>query len=231
MARRGRTPERGGETHAWTFDHCRDAKPREGYCAGPLHWLLCHDSSPTKPCFKPLYTRGANCPYCKSRIPTYEFGYQPLRDKRGRTWVVGIRSTHERVVARISPGQGVRWGRCEGIGEGCYVEPWPVTPDWHYWYPDLKPEADLSPWLVRLWKLPDLLPALRCYFASSDSGVSSAAPEADPVEVPEVDSDPAGMARIEAIAREQRAGRAAKGDPAVIMRPDYTVHTNGKPRE
>ena len=188
MARRGRAPERGRETHAWTFDHCRDPKPRTGYSAGPLHWLLCHDTKPTNPCFVPLYGAGTVCPFCRQKVPLYECGYQPLRDMRGRCWVVLVRDTHERVVSRIEGGQGVRWGRCEGKGEACYVEPWPVTPEWGYWYPDLKPDADISRWLCRLWALPELAAALIAHFAAggSDSGVSPA--EADAA--PECPADP-----------------------------------------
>lgn len=201
MARRGRTPERGGEDYAWTFDHCRDPKERTGYTAGPLHWLLCHDCRPTKPCFLPLYGPNANCPYCRATIPKYEFGYQPLRDLRGRPWVVGIRETYERVVSRIGGGQGVRWGRAPGKCEACYVEPHPVSPDWNYWYPDLKATADLSGWLCRLWELPTLLPAVTAYFAASDKPVSPrpAIADEEPAHPPEVDPE---LARC---AREQRA--------------------------
>lgn len=207
MARRGRTPERGGELHSWTFDHCRDGKPKTGYVAGPLHWLLLHDAKPSKPCLVPLYGPGTRCPYCQAKHELYEGGYQPLRDMRGRAWVVLIRETHERVVSRLTPGQGCRWGRAEGKAQGCYVEPWPVTPEWDYWYPDMRPAADLSRWLPVLWGLRDLTAAVAGFFAAGDGGASDSPLSPSPDAPGE--SVPPELARIR---REQQAGRAIRRD-------------------
>jgi hypothetical protein len=118
---------------------------------------------------------------------------------------VGVRETFERVVSRIGRGQGCKWGRAPGKCEACYVEPHPVSPDWDYWYPDLKPNADLSAWLVRLWELPALLPAVESYFRESDRPLSPAPVSAQETSAAATEVDPE-LARC---AREQRAGIAA----------------------
>lgn len=124
----------------------------------------------------------------------------------GRPWVVGIRDTHERVVSRIGPGQGVRWGRAAGVGQGCYVEPHPVTPDWHYWYPDLRPDADLSHWLCNFWGMRELAHALVAFFASAERDSALSQPPA-PVGTESPEPIDPELLRCQ---REQYAARASK---------------------
>lgn len=211
MATRGRPP--GGEhvSVSYTFDKCPGGETRTGWLAGPVHGLPCHCSGPTKPCERELLGPGATCPGCDAGAAREWKGYVPLRRHDGRPFVVLIGESAHPVVHKLAPGSRVCWGRNKGAGESVFVLEWDKGHDWRYYWPTMRPDADLIPWLVRLWRLPHLAAPLRDWFAVECQ--PAVTPAADPVDVPEYPAD-APPALVEIEKRRRSGGGAAGAGPA-----------------
>lgn len=178
MATRGRPPRGGRSERTYTFDRCKAGTKESGWLAGPIHWIECHEGGLTKPCEKVLLGNDARCPGCDSGLSIEGKGYVPLRRHDGRPFCVLIGKGAYDVVNRIAPGSRVFWGRREGIGENVFVLPRLAGEEWSYYWPDVRPDDDMSAWLVRLWTLPHLLPALRAWLAVECHPADTPAPAA-----------------------------------------------------
>jgi len=135
-------------------------------------------------------------------------GYVPLRRHDGRPFVVLIGESAQSVVDRIPPGSRVKWGRDKGAGESVYVLEWNSGHPWRYYWPAVLPDADLVAWLVRLWRLPDLAPALKELFVSQCQPAVTDAPPAEAK--PEYPAD----APPELVARMRERGQAVQVEEA-----------------
>lgn len=182
MAIRGKPPERGLAVASWSFDRVPAGEVREGWLAGPIHGLICHCSGASKPCRKVLLGSTAECPECSAGKGADWIGYVPLRRHDGRPVVVCIRASGFEIASTIKPTARVKWGRDRGRGEGVWLMPATGGASWRHYYGDDQADADLIGWLCRLWRLPELLPALGRYLSLNECQPTVTAPLPAPVE-------------------------------------------------
>lgn len=165
MSHKGTAPKGGTDARSWTFDKVGAGCVRSGWLAGDIHGIVCHCSGASKPCRLQLPGDCGPCPECDAGKGTAWVGYVPLRREDGRPICVCIRESTFEIAQSIKPGERVQWGRDEGRGESVWILPRATGHIWRHFYGDQLPNADLTAWLVRLWKLPDLLPAVRLHFS------------------------------------------------------------------
>jgi hypothetical protein len=96
------------------------------------------------------------------------------------------------------------WGRDEGDAQGVWILPRDKGAQWGVFYPNTKPDADITEALCTLWETPDLLPALRVYFGAVCQPAVTAGP-ADEVEAAYPADAPPELVKL------ARAGRASAG--------------------
>lgn len=164
MATKGRPPEGRSVDVSYTFDKVPKKESRTGWLAGAVHGVFCHCSGTSKPCVRALCGPNAECAGCRDGLRVAWVGYVPLRRQDGRPVVVAIRDATAAIVDRIHPGSRVTWGRDEGRGESVWILEWAHGQEWRHYYPNLAPNADLTSWLVRLWRVPELAGALAEWF-------------------------------------------------------------------
>lgn len=165
MATKGKRPERSGVDVSYTFDKVGKGDRRTGFLAGAVHGVYCHCSGTSKPCVRVLHGERAECAGCAAGMRTAWVGYVPLRRHDGRPFVVCIREATLAVVDRIVPGSRVAWGREEGRGESVWITELATGAEWRHFYPNDPPRADLTSWLLRLWRMPELSGGLVEWFA------------------------------------------------------------------
>lgn len=162
MAHRGKPPEQGVRVGAWRFDTVPKGQIRTGWLAGPTHGLVVHPGRATKPCLRIYLGQDATCEGCALQRRAEWFGYVPVKRDDGRPLVIGIHESQFWIVDAIVPGSRILWGRKEAENEGVYVQRGPDRPTWRSFWPDERPNHSLLDYLVlKLWKMPDLMPVLR----------------------------------------------------------------------
>lgn len=187
MATKGRSPGKGAVEVSYTFDGVKDESIRLGFLAGPIHGVYCHCSGVSKPCLRTLLGERQPCNGCEEQRKVRWMGYVPLRRDDGRPLVVVISDATADVVDKIKPGSRVRWFRRKGRGESVTILEHESGREWRHYYGDKPADADLTAWLARLWRMPEILPALQHWFAMEATPatpaveVAAVPPAADPL--------------------------------------------------
>lgn len=172
MGLRGKPPrEKGDGAGNWTHDRCPGGSERTGWLAGDIHGLECHPSERTLPCVKDLIGPDARCEYCEVKrwIPKW-LGFVPVYRHDGRPMVIVIQDWHREFVQAIPLHRPIVWKRARGEGEGIEITLADSTRPWISTLPERNRPADLSLWLARIWRRPDLAPYLVKRFAVVDAG-------------------------------------------------------------
>lgn len=175
MASRGKPPEGGQVQVSYTHDKVQDGQPRNGWLAGPIHGVWTHRLGTSKPCTRVLCGANAKCVCADKPIRLEWTGYVPVRRHDGRPYVVCIVQESFPIVDRLTPGDRIIWSRKAGKGESVQIVPGLPGTAWRHYWPNDPPAADLTTWLLRIWKMPDLLAPLTAWFTTGG---------ADPAGVP-----------------------------------------------
>lgn len=151
------------------------------YTAGPVHWFTCHTSGRCKPCLHVMTSGELVCDLCASPVPPQIIGYLPLYREVDAKPVMVI--VHESVTDQVT---GLRLHTRVVIGreaektDGVWVqralkeEPRYVTTLRERMRP-----VDLTPTLLKVWKIPALTDWYKRTHGQNDRAVSLPDPSAE----------------------------------------------------
>lgn len=230
MARRGKPPGGNGRGTHWTTDRVEVGSKNEGWIAGPLHVIDCHQRKGSKPCRKLLLGESATCAGCASHIPITELGYLPLYRGDGKPVVVCVQEHSFDLIDPLPLHARVSWGRREGDGESVWVQRLLSGPSWYTTLPEKRLPANITEHLLRIWEMPDLRAAVTALFATDCQPADTAplpaalSPADDGVNEPPADSD---------FARAARESQAVRGVLPVGLPPvgDVIHQRNGSAKK
>lgn len=181
VATKGKPRREGPGALHWWVDRLPGGKWRHGWIAGDTHGLEMHCSRSSKPCVRILTgDDNARCPGCESGLGHRWMGYVPVWRHDGRPMMVIIYEHMEEAVGRLKLHTHIRYGREEGVGESMWIKGEEAGPVWQTTIPEKLKPADLAPSLCTLWRMPELLPWLRKWWAADDTAVSRPLPPLTP---------------------------------------------------
>jgi len=221
---KSRDPQRGAKLPHWEYLVLdRGAKIR-GWLAGPLVGVEVHHVGVSKPCLQ-LLTEGAlPCPWHADGIRLQWLGYVPVYSEFGSQVVVGVKADSKEAVDALPLHTTVRITRAKAYHSPILITPDPWT-ETRPTRPDRLPPADIRPWLLRLWKCPELT---AFYEAQAAAGkVEQARPIKPPAAKPVTDShlwDEPKRSQIRDMLRRNRKKVEAENTP------EHTSEANGKPK-
>lgn len=229
MATRGRPPEGSAGKVTRSFDNVKGEGIRHGWLDGPIHCSECHASRRTKPCMKWLYGPDAKCEGCAGPFRARWMGWLPVRREDGRPWIVVISAARFEVANGIRPGSRVSWGRDQGDAQGVWVLPRDKGATWATYYPELKPNADLTEPMATLWGMPEIIPALRAIWAVECQPTVTDAEEGSAELSYPPDAPPELVARARERGRSVGASSAAAEGIGSVLDRVPGKNGNGKP--
>lgn len=157
------SPGEGRKDDHIRFDYWRGitgGQKHSGYLAGPAKWFLCHPSDKgTKPCLHWMTKGELTCRFCGAAKMPEEGGYVPVWN--AVNWapkILFVYGDEREHVEKLELHQKLLIGREPGRGERVYVrlamnqEPLFNTTD-----PRKKIARDITPSLLLMWKLPELV--------------------------------------------------------------------------
>jgi len=161
MQSRGKRPEQGHKVGTWTFEKVPHGTFFSAFLAGPAHGVFVHTQGPSKPCLRVLLGERATCAGCDGKIRRQWLGYVPLWNDQGKPVVVGIKEYHEEQVSKIGFKCAVRVSRGKEYRDSVMIQEMKGHQRYVTDLPDRRVAVDLSSWLVRLWRMPELESALK----------------------------------------------------------------------
>lgn len=159
------------------------------YTAGPAKWYACHCKGRTKPCLAHVTGGELVCERCNAGEESAETGFLPLwRELDWRPVFVIVHSAAREAIDALRHRQRVLIGRGAHKSDGVYaITPPKVQGTISSTDPAKLREQDVTPSLLRVWKIAELTEWYNRHIGPSKEGVShTPAPAAVLPDVPRV---------------------------------------------
>lgn len=159
MPLRNKTPGEGGSVRCFHNKHLKTRNGEKWYAhlAGKVCWIECHTVGYSKPCLYWISYGELVCKKCHPLDPKETLGYVPVwREKEGAPGFVVVKDYSRDIVERIKVHDRLLISRGYEESDALSVVPADGGKRYHSTRPDFMAHVDLTPSLLRIWKIPEL---------------------------------------------------------------------------
>ena len=145
----------------WSFRKMPQGASVDCSWVGPVHGLQTHHLDQTKPCLKDFTGGDLDCPYCAHHVAKRWRGYCPAVDFSGKQIVFLVGRQAGQLLELVAAGTVLTFKRGSWETAPVVFETFKTaikTPIGRRFTGDgvYAKGVDLTPWLVRLWEIPEL---------------------------------------------------------------------------
>jgi hypothetical protein len=153
----------------WSFESWKGGGFEAGWLQFQPRWMDTHHYFVTLPCHSFLTAGKLECPHCLRLRPLCESAYVAWYGETGKPKCSLVKSYSRPGLDKLRPNEAITVGKGKDKFTPVFVRPRANVPQWVPTPGTERTEEQFQRWLLRLWKLPELVE-----FFSSDKPVSLA---------------------------------------------------------